>query len=381
MRKISVYKLNRLRNHDFTRAYKLIVSQLEGEDFLVEDVQTAYENICAHNAKLATIKNGEAKHELTETMANLRDMRHQYILSLRGRIVYSRKSPFAEERDAANKLYRWLEKEQEFLRSCSIDTQAKSIDNMQSTLQVSQDLQAALTTLGLSDAFTSIVTATSDIDAAYKERTAEQSALTKQTNLLRNDAYNAMQVFIVALEQTLALKKGDVERSRFNLNEIKRVVTKFTSRYDSDATRKKNAEEAAKAEAEAKAKAEKEANQEGQPKDGEMRSGNVVTMGRKLATTGTSGASGTKLLDDMDLQMGDAMSNVALKNPGAMNERVTSGVPLGGDENKVADAMAGTGGASDMGSDTLGNTPTDNETTQLHNGATMKDDDDVDHES
>ena len=381
MRKISVYKLNRLRNHDFTRAYKLIVSQLEGEEFLVEDVQTAYSNICAHNAKLTTIKNGEAKHDLTETMSNLRDLRHQYVLSLRGRVVYSRKSPFAEERNAANKLYKWLEKEQEFLRTRSINSQAKSIDNMMDTLNEESGLQDALSTLGLDELFTTIVSTSVEIDDAFKVRTADLSALKKKTRLLRSNAYDAMQVFIVALEQTIALNKGDVERSRFNINEIDRVVTTFASKYDSDATRKKNAEEAAKAEAEAKAKAEKDANREGQPQDGDLRSGNVVTMGRKLATAGPSGASGTKLLDDMDLQMGGATSNVALKNSVAMNERVTSGVPLGGDENKVTDATAGTGSAGVIESDTFNNTPTDNETTQVHNGATTKDDDDVDHES
>ena len=381
MRKISVYKLNRLRNHDFTRAYKLIVSQLEGEEFLVEDVQTAYSNICAHNAKLTTIKNGEAKHDLTETMSNLRDLRHQYVLSLRGRVVYSRKSPFAEERNAANKLYKWLEKEQEFLRTRSINSQAKSIDNMMDTLNEESGLQDALSTLGLDELFTTIVSTSVEIDDAFKVRTADLSALKKKTRLLRSNAYDAMQVFIVALEQTIALNKGDVERSRFNINEIDRVVTTFASKYDSDATRKKNAEEAAKAEAEAKAKAEKDANREGQPKDGDLRTGNVVTMGRKLAQAGPSGASGTKLLDDMDLQMGGATSNVALKNSVAMNERITSGVTLGGDENKVTDATAGTGSAGVIESDTFNNTPTDNETTQVHNGATTKDDDDVDHES
>lgn len=340
LKKITVYKLNRLKNHDFTRAYKLIVSQLEGEEFLVEDVQTAYTSICAHNEKLTSIKNGEAKHELTETMSNLTDLRHQYVLSLRGRVVYSRKSPFADERDAANKLYRWLEKEQKFLRRRSINSQAKSIDNMMDTLNDELGLQDALTTLGLNELFTTITNTSVAIDNAFKERTADQAALKKKTRLLRDNAYDAMQVFIVALEQTIALSKGDVERSRFNMNEIDRVVTTFASKYDSDVTRKKNAEEAQKEREEGNS-----ANGGARKIEGPINSMKTPKIAQPKSTTMSGPYSVLNKHEEvgMDLQKGDSANASLTPEPLAMSESETNSNVLAVEDDKAKETTTGNG--------------------------------------
>ena len=57
---------------------------------------------------LSYIKSNLALHPLTAEIAKLNEERHQNLSSLRGRVVYAKKSPIDEERKAAKSLHVWI---------------------------------------------------------------------------------------------------------------------------------------------------------------------------------------------------------------------------------------------------------------------------------
>lgn len=361
MKKTNIFGMNRLINHDFTNAYALIVSQLDGEEFAVDDVQKAYEAIEAHDAKLIFIKSGQTKHDRTEVIAGLRDMRHQHLLSLRGRVSYSMRSPIAGEREAASVLFKWLEKEQQFLRSRSILKQAKSVKRLKHDLQLTPSLTTHLTTLNLSDVLSSLITTTSQIDENYKLRNAEQAAETIEANKLRRAAYEAMQTFVIAIEQAIKLEKGDAKVHREYLIQIAKVVTDFHSLHISNATRKKNAAQ------------EAEANQNENPENGEQSGGGVQRMGGKPAKAGRSKTFNVKTMDGMDLQRGGDTSDTLAMNGSLLTGRSSNGGATNGanavnTENVATEHLTGNGQVTNDAT----TAPTAKESTaQEHNGATV----------
>lgn len=364
--KVNINGMNRLRNHDFPIAYKRIVFHLglEETDFAVEDVQQAYEAIVAHDKKLIQIKNGDARHKNSEKIAQLRDARHQYLLSLRGIVVYYRRSPSAEERKAAENLFRWLDKEHKYLRGRTIDGQTQSVYSMEDNLVVQPELSSDLAKLGLTDIQNSIVEITSELDMAVAQRTIDRRVVTKKNRELRREAFVAMEVFVTALEQTIALNKGDKVRYQEFLNGIEDTITRITLRYDSEATRRQNAKIEAEAKAKAAAKAAAEADKNANHENGEQGGADVMPMGGKLVmTAGRSKPFSPKVLDDMDLQQDGDLANVAMRSAAAMsdNANVTSGQkPDGDDEKEVIDPTAGASGMrEDVGNEAVNKSPGD----------------------
>ena len=339
MKKINIFGINRLRNHDFPRVYTLIVSQFEEEVFAVEDVQLAYEVIKAHDMKLNFIKSGIAKHPLTEVIANLRDIRHQCILSLRGRTKYSMKSPFAGEREAANIIFEWLEKEHKFLRSRSIQQQAQSVTRMKHDLGLMPELLEHLATLGLSKLIQSIISTTDEIDKNYKVRIAEKAANTRKSSLMRREAYDAMDTFVVAINQAIKLKKGDVTVHQNYLNQIAGLVSGFQSQQISKATRKKNAAELAEAEANQRCESlngEQTSEGDVQPIERKPKRGKSATARRRIPF-------GAMATNGINLQNGGAPQNSATHSDGtrsafAMSENKTN--------NEVSNGSATNSGAT-----------------------------------
>lgn len=165
-----------------------------------------------------------------------------------------------------------------------------------------------------------------------------------------------MKAFVMTIEVAVVLKKGDDVEHFSCLTKIKDVVTDFYTKHQSRVSRQRNAAE------EARAEANKNANYE----HGEQSGDNVVPLGGKLATTSRSIAFGVKTLNDMDLQSGDAATNVAMKGAPAMNESVTSGETLGGNNRKANNSAASANGASQTGDGALDNIPTDDETAARH---------------
>lgn len=394
MRISNYYLLNRLINQEFPEAYRQITTHLEGEAFEVEDVQQAYNMVKAKVDNLEYIKSNQTLHILTGRIAALNETRHEILQSLKGRVVYGKKSHKAEEREAADYLHVWITRERGFLTSKNSTHQSRSVRRMVHDMSLNSEFGDALEVLGMFDIVDSLKNITSQIDAHKTTREKDKLADTRKANAMRREAYLAMKSFVMSIELAMVLKKGDDAKHLDYLNAINLVVTTYHARHQSRMTGRRNAAENAKVEAEAqakaKAKAEAEAKQNEQPGEGVQYGANVVTMGGKPAPAGRSVAFKTMSMDDMDLQNEGATMNVAMKSAPAMNEQannggVNDGVNDGVNE-KANDASAGAQGMSDSENRTLGDasatqTTTDDATATTHHGATTKDDDGVDHES
>lgn len=348
--------LNRLVNKEFPGAYRQIVTHLEGVEFAAEDVQLAFNAVKAKVANLDYIKSNLVLHPLTAELAKLNEERHQHLLSLKGRVVYAKKSPIAEERKAAKTLHVWISREHDSFTSKNMERQNDAVHRIEHDLTIDLEMINALETLGISSTVDHLVNTTSQILSHTMTRRDEKRATTSRSRALRREAYLAMKAFVMTIEVAVVLKKGDDVEHFSCLTKIKDVVTDFYTKHQSRVSRQRNAAE------EARAEANKNANYE----HGEQSGDNVVPLGGKLATTSRSVAFGVKTLNDMDLQSGDAATYVAMKGAPAMNESVTSGDTLGGNNRKASNSTASANGASQIGNGALDNISTDDETAARH---------------
>ena len=360
MDKINVYYLNRLVNQEFPSAFKEIISRLEGEEFSVEDVQQAFDYLKTQVGELKDIKSNTALHPLTKVIRNSTDERHQHLLSLKGRVLYSLKSPMASERQAADVLYTWLNRERDSLSSKNAVRQTQTVDRMQDDLATSENLNDALGTLGMSGIMDSLRATTSSILRNRSTRKDDKMKGRKKTNELRRNAYKALQTFITAIEQAIVLGKGDqVDNVRY-LMEIDEVISEYNAAHERRVTRVKNAAQ----------KAEDE-NQNAAPENGEQDGGGDKTMnlkGGKPAMAGGMKTFGAKALNGMDLQNGT--TNGSLDGKLAMNGSGTNGAATDGAKEKDVDSLTSNGGG-------VNNTflDTQHDATEKHEGARNDDSD------
>ena len=359
MIKSEYYLLNKLVNKEFPGAYRQIVTHLEEVEFAVEDVQQAFDAVASKVKMLDYMKSNTALHPLTAVIAKLQKERHQNLSSLRGRVVYAKKSPIAEEREAAQTLHVWISREHSSFTKRNMDHQNDAVHRMEHDLKLNPEMSSALTTLGMGSTLQQIVAVSSEILHHTIVRRKDRKAFTSKSKELRHEAYFAMKTFVMAIEVAVVLKKGDEAIHIDCLKQINDVVTDFYTKHQSRICRQRNAAE----------KAEAEANLYVSHENGEQNGGNVVPMGGKPATVGRSSAYGVKTSNDMDLQNGGAATNVAMKGTPAMNESVTSGETLDGNNGKASNSAASANGASQTEGGVLNKTPTDKETATRHEGA------------
>lgn len=327
-----VFLLNRLINQEFPKAYRQIVSRLEGEEFVVEDVQQSFVAVKSQSGKLDFVKSNMAQHPLTNTIAILRDLRHQHLLSLRGRVVYCLKSPIVAEREAASELIVWLNRESDYLRSRSIQHQSQSVYRLAHDVSLSSQLQSALESLGLLGVMDSLSSISTQIDEFHSLRKDDQLAITIKNNELRLNAYAAIQTFVIAVEQTIALKKGDVADHQRYIREVNATVSEFYKLHLARSTRRKNAAEAA-------------ANKVEDPENGAQTNGGMQPMGGKPAMAGRSKIPNVMTMGGMDLQNGGAPLNGGTqKSAVAMNGSSINGGATNGVDKETDDPSAGNGG-------------------------------------
>lgn len=334
------YLLNKLINKEFPGAYRQIVTHLQEVEFAVEDVQQAFDSMQAKVQNLDFIKSKLSLHPLTAQIAALSEERHQYLLSLRGRVVYAQKSPIAEERKAAETLNVWLNREHRSFSIKNMDHQNDAVHRMSHDLVLYPEMNTALATLGLPTIMDSLSEISSEMLILTVRRRSTRDAHTSKARKLRREAYLAMKALVMAIELAKVLNKGDDEQHFDCLKTINDVVTDFYSKHQSRISRKRNAAEAAKA----------AANQDAQPENDEQTDGNVVPMGGKLAPASRSSANGVQTPIDLDLQSGVAAANVAMKGAtSAGNESVSTGKTHGvepktkhegGDENESSDRVS-----------------------------------------
>lgn len=376
MIKCNISQINRLVNFEFHFLYAEIVSRLEGDEFTVEDVQQAFDKVKAISKNLDFIRRRVGKHPLSDKIVSLSKMRHQNLLSLKGRAMYSLKSPLAAEREAAHIVNIWFDDERMLMRTRTVKNQTRLVTTLLLDMSVKSELTEAIGTLGLEPVVEAIANTNEEMRSLNYSRQDDTLAHTNKTDEMRRVAYDALDTFITAIEQAIKLNKGDVEVLRGYIRKINLVVSMFEMDQLARTTRRKNAALEAEAEAKAKKKAERDDDEEPlDNNDGQPMNGQTATMGRS--------AFSTMMLDGMDLQQGVRANESSAPAPMAMNGSVTNGELSDDDDGKlekVVDTTLGAAGTGGMSNDALDNTRVDDATANRQGGETT-DDVDSDQES
>ena len=241
MKKNNLVFLNRLHNQVFPVAYEKICSQLENEEFSVDSVQQSFDSASSFINELRYLKNTKFPHPLTKVIAELRDERHQSILSFKGRINSFLRSPIVVERNAANVLHGWFAIYQEFYNSPSISGQTGMINGMSKDIIESAVLSDSLEALNLSITMNSLVTTTSKIKEHDETRLKDRKAALLKAKTLRGIAYKKMMTLWKSIEVAIELKAGDVVKLTEYLNDINWAMVDFKTSVLSKTTRRVNA--------------------------------------------------------------------------------------------------------------------------------------------
>lgn len=198
--------LQGLRNQEFPQVFKEICSIYDEEEIDESYVKESLVNLIAHEGDLDFVMETRNPHPLTEVLSNQSKMRKNYLVSLRGRVRTTLKSPIEAERVAAKTLYLWLNKHRRYIYNPSFTLQTRLVDNLMTEYSLKLEVQEALTTLGLSNAFDVIVAITSEIVATLKIRDDEHAANVLKVKTIRDEAYASMVKFLKSLDTAVSLE-------------------------------------------------------------------------------------------------------------------------------------------------------------------------------
>ena len=243
MEKINLSFLNRLRNQEFPDVFRAICSVLERDEITETYLVDNLEKVKAKKEGLGLLKNMKRKHPITKTIREMTISRHDYLLSLRGKITYGLKSPIAEERNAANVLDAWLDRYLEYLKLPRTTEQNTLVEQMADDMDNFADINDAITSIGLQNMFDAIKAITQDIMTAYDRRSESKEAERIKANKVRNEAYDAMKRLINALD--MAINEGNENSARYirYWNEISDILNVFNAKVQMRSTWNKYAAE------------------------------------------------------------------------------------------------------------------------------------------
>ena len=142
-------------------------------------------------------------------------------------MVYAKKSPIAEEREAAQMLHVWISREHNSFTKRNMDHQNDAVHRMEHDVKLNPEMGAALTTLGMMSTIEQIIIVTYDILDHIVTRRKDRDAFTNRSMELRHEAYLARKTFVKTIEVAIALKKGDDAIHFDSLKQINDVVTDF----------------------------------------------------------------------------------------------------------------------------------------------------------
>lgn len=232
--------LRRLRNHEFAEAYQLICNNLYIEELEASNVAQAVKAVLDYANKIGLLKNLKRKHVNTQKLDALKKERHQYLLSLRGRVAYCMKSPAKEEREAAKILHTWMLAYHEFFSGATIHPQSRLVSNMRGELNEVEELSTALSALNLVHTVNSIAIITSDMRHLHLTRLKENKEASAQAKHIRETAFAHIVTLWKTLEVATALKTHDGELCRTLFESINWVIIDFKARYLDKTTRREN---------------------------------------------------------------------------------------------------------------------------------------------
>lgn len=232
--------LRKLRNHEFAEAYELISSNLEIEELEGNHLNQAVKSVQDFAPQLVHLKNLVRQHPITQQMDDLKKERHQYLLSLRGRVAYCRKSPTAMECNAANRLHVWMLGYHEFFKGATIHTQSRLTTNMSNEIQSEADLSAAIDDLGLISTMDTIIAITNQMRELHLMRLKHNKEAAALAERIREIAFAHIVTLWKTLEVCVALKTHDGVLCRGLFESINWVIIDFKARFLGKATRREN---------------------------------------------------------------------------------------------------------------------------------------------
>ena len=323
-----------LRNDEFPQFFNQLSSLLEEESVVDVYVKECLEDVNAHLEELKFVMNMRNPHPLTAKLEEQIVVRKTSLVSLRGKVFASLKSPIAAEREAATVLAGWIDKHcKGKLYSPSIIVHTRMVDNLKQDYTMSEAIAEAIEVLALSPVFDSICAISHSINRDFMTRNDEQAADVRKAFLIRSNAYKSLKKYFKALDLALSLEKGTDHFYLDYCRRIDKLLDNYRVRYLSRNTRRKNAAQ--------KAEDEK---QNAEPENGEQDGGGIMTMnlkGGKPAMAGGMKTFGATSLDGMDLQNGT--TNGSLEGKLAMNGNGTNGAATNGADEKIIDPTAGAG--------------------------------------
>lgn len=228
-------------NEDFKICFELVCTNLEEKEFTVDDIQLSYANAKAYISQLEVLRSDSGPHPLTQSIQEKRNLRHDYLRSVRGRVTYFLKSPVSGERDAAKVLDAWLYRFRKNLNKRSIFKQSEMVQNLNKDLTVNPAISQALETLGLTDTFDGIVYVTSALLQEHATRKSENLAMTLKSREVRDVAYDKMRTLQTTIETAIKLDKGDVNVLKGYLKIINSNITDTKTLHLNSTTRRINA--------------------------------------------------------------------------------------------------------------------------------------------
>ena len=232
-------------NEDFKICFELVCTNLEEKEFTVEDIQLSYENAKAYITHLEVLRSDSGPHPLTQSIQEKRNLRHDYLISFRGRVTYFLKSPVSGERDAAKVLDAWLYRFRKNLNKRSIFKQSEMVQNLNKDLAINPTISQALETLALTSTFNGIMDVTLILLHEHATRKNEKLALTLKSKEVRDVAYDLMRTLQTTIETAIKLGKGSVNELKEYMRIINSNISDTKALHLNSKTRRINAAEKA----------------------------------------------------------------------------------------------------------------------------------------
>lgn len=233
--------MRKLRNHRFAEAYELICTNLQVEELTAPHVKQAVEEVQEYARSMELLKNQKRQHPISQQLFELKKERHQYLLSIRGRIAYFMRSHDPQERIAANTLQLWINSYHEFLRGASIHDQSRLVSNMTGEIEQTAEINAAFRLLGLISTMEAIELITADMRTLHLRRLNDKKATAAKTDRIKNTAYARLSTLWKTLEVGIALRTADEAECRQLFDSVTWVIIDFKARYLDTITRRETA--------------------------------------------------------------------------------------------------------------------------------------------
>lgn len=232
--------MRKLRNHEFAEAYSLIASNVGLEELEADYLSQAVDNVQGYAKNLTHLRNLKRQHPITEQIDLLKNERHQFLLSIRGRVAYYMKSPMKDEQVAAKRLSVWLSAYHEFFKGAKIHAQSNLVDNMCDEIDTTEAIFSSVEALGLTRTIDSIKLVTTDIRRLHLQRLQEVKEESAQAKHIRDTAFAHIVTLWKSLEVSTALDTHDGALCRSLFESINWVIIDFKAKYLDKVTRREN---------------------------------------------------------------------------------------------------------------------------------------------